>query len=74
VTYQGVALDGVADVAARVFAAMSSFAVAAWTPEADVPTLTAVDQARGQALRDAVQAVDPHRPPVTSGQYGRITC
>jgi AcrR family transcriptional regulator len=63
VTYQGVALDGVADVAARVFAAMSSFAVSAWTPEADVPTLTAVDQARGQALRDAVQAVAPHWAP-----------
>lgn len=63
VTYHGVALDEVADVAARVFAAMSSFAVSAWAPEADDPTLTTVDRARREALRDAVAAAAPQWPP-----------
>jgi AcrR family transcriptional regulator len=63
VTYKGVALDEVADVAARIFASLSSFAVSAWTPEISDQTLMTVDQARGQALRDAVQAVAPHWSP-----------
>src|SRR5215472_8737045 len=59
VTYEGVTLDEVADVASRVFAAMSGFAVSAWTQQVDDPTFTAIDQMRGQALRDAVAAAAP---------------
>lgn len=60
VTYEGVTLDEVADVAGRVFAAMSRFAVSAWTQQVDDPTFTTIDQMRGQALRDAVEAAAPH--------------
>ena len=60
VTYEGVTLDQVADVAGRVFAAMSGFAVSAWTQQVDDPTFTTIDQLRGQALRDAVEATAPH--------------
>jgi AcrR family transcriptional regulator len=60
VTYEGVTLDQVADVAGRVFAAMSGFAVSAWTQQVDDPTFTTIDQMRGQALRDAVEATAPH--------------
>jgi AcrR family transcriptional regulator len=59
VTYEGVTLDQVADVAGRVFAAMSGFAVSAWTQQVDDPTFTAIDEKRGQALRDAVEAAAP---------------
>jgi len=59
VTYEGVALDEVADVADRVFAAMSGFSVSAWTQQVDDPTFTTIDQMRGQALRDAVAAAAP---------------
>jgi AcrR family transcriptional regulator len=59
VTYEGVTLDQVAGVAGRVFAAMSGFAVSAWTQQVDDPTFTAIDQKRGQALRDAVEAAAP---------------
>src|SRR5579864_5369213 len=59
VTYEGVTLDEVADIAGRVFAAMSGFAVSAWTQQVDDPTFTAIDQKRGQALRDAVEAAAP---------------
>ena len=63
VTYDGVTLDQVADVAGRVFAAMSGFAVSAWTQQVDDPTFTAIDQKRGQALRDAVEAAAPRWSP-----------
>jgi AcrR family transcriptional regulator len=63
VTYEGVTLDQVAAVAGRVFAAMSGFAVSAWAPQVDDPTFTTIDQMRGQALRDAVEAAAPHRSP-----------
>jgi AcrR family transcriptional regulator len=63
VTYEGVTLDQVADVAGRVFAAMSGFAVSAWTQQVDDPTFTAIDQKRGQALRDAVEAAAPRWSP-----------
>lgn len=59
VTYEGVTLDEVADVAGRVFAAMSGFAASAWTQQVDDPTFTTIDQMRGQALRDAVEAAAP---------------
>jgi AcrR family transcriptional regulator len=59
VTYEGVTLDEVADVTGRVFAAMSGFAVSSWTQQVDDPTLTTIDQVRGQALRDAVEAAAP---------------
>jgi AcrR family transcriptional regulator len=63
VTYDGVMLDEVADVTGRVFAAMSGFAVSAWTQQVDDPTFTTIDQKRGQALRDAVEAAAPHWAP-----------
>jgi AcrR family transcriptional regulator len=63
VTYEGVVLDEVADVAGRVFAAMSGFAVSAWTQQVDDPTFTTIDQVRGQALRDAVAAAAPRWSP-----------
>jgi AcrR family transcriptional regulator len=63
VTYQGITLDEVADVAGRVFASMSSFAAAAHPPTADDPTIATVDEVRGQALRDAVAAAAPHWSP-----------
>jgi AcrR family transcriptional regulator len=63
VTYEGVTLDQVAGVAGRVFAAMSGFAVSAWTQQVDDPTFTTIDQKRGQALRDAVEAAAPHWSP-----------
>ena len=59
VTYEGVTLDQVAGVAGRVFAAMSGFAASAWTQQVDDPTFTTIDQMRGQALRDAVEAAAP---------------
>ena len=63
VTYEGVTLDEVADVASRVFAAMSGFAASARTQQVDDPTFTAIDQKRGQALRDAVEAAAPRWSP-----------
>lgn len=63
VTYEGVTLDEVADVAGRVFAAMSGFAVSAWTQQVDDPTFTTIDRMRGQALRDAVGAAAPDWSP-----------
>jgi AcrR family transcriptional regulator len=63
VTYEGVTLDEVADVTGRVFAAMSGFAVSSWTQQVDDPTFTTIDQVRGQALRDAVEAAAPHWSP-----------
>jgi AcrR family transcriptional regulator len=60
VTYEGVALDEVADVAGRVFAAMSGFSVSAWAQQVDDPTFTTIDRVRGQALSDAVEAAAPH--------------
>ena len=63
VTYEEVTLDEVADVTGRVFAAMSQFAVSSWTQQVDDPTLTTVDQVRGEALRDAVGAAAPHWSP-----------
>ena len=63
VTYEGVTIDEVADVASRVFAAMSGFAVSPWTQQVDDPTFTAIDQMRGRALRDAVAAAAPRWSP-----------
>jgi AcrR family transcriptional regulator len=60
VRYEGVTLDEVAAVAGRVLAAMSSFAVSPWTQQVDDPTFTTIDEVRGQALRDAVEAAVPH--------------
>lgn len=54
VSYEGVDLDGLADVAALVFSSLSSFAVA--PAVFDDPTFAAEDQVRRDALRDAVAA------------------
>lgn len=59
VSYEHVDLAGVAAVARRVFEALSSFAVSSWTVEPDDPTFTAMDRARGDALRGAVAAAAP---------------
>jgi AcrR family transcriptional regulator len=59
VSYDDVDLDSVAAVARRVFEALSSFAVSSWTVESDDPTFTAMDRARGDALRGAVAAAAP---------------
>jgi len=60
VSYQNVDLGGVAAVARRVFEALSAFAVSSWTIEPDDPTFTAMDRARGDALRGAVAAAAPN--------------
>jgi AcrR family transcriptional regulator len=59
VSYENVDLDGVAAMARRVFEALSSFAVSSWTIEPDHPTFTAMDRARGDALRGAVATAAP---------------
>lgn len=63
VTYEAVTLDEVADVAGRVFAAMSGFAASAWTQQVDDPTFTTIDRMRGRALSDAVAAAAPRWSP-----------
>jgi AcrR family transcriptional regulator len=63
VSYEHVDLQGVAAVARRVFEAMSSFAVSSWGAEPDDPTFTAMDRARGEALRGAVAAAAPDWSP-----------
>lgn len=59
VSYEHVDLADVAAVARRVFEALSSFAVSSWTTEPGDPTFTAMDRARGDALRGAVAAAAP---------------
>jgi AcrR family transcriptional regulator len=57
VTYEGLELDGLADVTARAFATLSSFAVSRWdTQSPQQPTLLAEDQRRHDALVGAVTA------------------
>jgi AcrR family transcriptional regulator len=63
VSYERVNLHGVASVARRVFEALSTFAVASWGTEPDDPTFTAMDRARGDALRGAVSAAAPDWSP-----------
>lgn len=62
VSYEHVDLAGVAEVARRVFEALSSFGVPSWTIASDDPTFTAMDRARGDALRGAVSAAAPDWP------------
>lgn len=59
VSYDQVELNDVAMVARRVFEALSAFAVSSWTIEPDDPTFTAMDRARGDALRGAVTKAAP---------------
>jgi AcrR family transcriptional regulator len=59
VSYDEVALNDVAAVARRVFEALSAFGVSSWTVEPDDPTFTAMDRARGDALRGAVATAAP---------------
>jgi AcrR family transcriptional regulator len=54
VSYEGVDLDHLADVAALVFSARASFAASALV--VDDPTFVAEDELRQRALRDAVAA------------------
>jgi len=62
VSYGHVELNDVAAVARRVFEALSNFAVSSWSVETDDPTFTAMDRARGDALRGAVAAAAPDWP------------
>lgn len=59
VSYDQVGLNDVAAVARRVFEALSAFGVSSWTIEPDDPTFTAMDRARGEALRGAVATAAP---------------
>jgi AcrR family transcriptional regulator len=55
VAYGGLSLDGVADSAARVFAALSSFTASPWAMgEMDDPTFVSLDEVRRRSLLDAV--------------------
>ena len=63
VSYDRVDLHGVAEVARRVFEALSTFAVSSWGAEPKDPTFTAMDRARGDALRGALAAAAPHWSP-----------
>lgn len=59
VSYENVDLAGIATVARRVFEALSFFAVSSWAMEPGDPTFTAMDRARGDALRGAVGTAAP---------------
>jgi AcrR family transcriptional regulator len=63
VSYENVDLAGVASVARRVFEALSSFAVSSWAIEPNDPTFTAMDRARGDALRGAITTAAPDWSP-----------
>ena len=54
VSYDGLTLDDLAGTTRQVFAALSAFAVSAWTPQMDDPTHISIDQARMNALLEAV--------------------
>ncbi len=64
VTYEGIRLEEVADVAERVFATLSSFAAGPIGPQVDDPTLVTVGRERREALHAAVAAAAPHLSPV----------
>ncbi len=60
VSYEGLGLDDLAGVTARVFATLSSFAVSRWgEPDLQQPALVAEDQRRRDAL---IGAVTPSAP------------
>jgi AcrR family transcriptional regulator len=54
VSYEGMTLDELPETTRRVFAALSAYAVSAWTPQMDDPTLISIDQVRMNALLEAV--------------------
>jgi hypothetical protein len=54
VSYEGLKLDDLPETTRRVFAALSTFAISAWTPQVDDPTLVSIDQVRMDALLEAV--------------------
>lgn len=54
VSYAGLTLDGLAETTGQVFAALSSYAVSAWTQGVDDPTLVTEDHLRMDALLAAV--------------------
>jgi AcrR family transcriptional regulator len=64
VTYEGLALDDIARVTARLHASLSSFAVSRWTDEVPPqPALAEVDQRRREAIAAAVaEAARDWRP------------
>ncbi|CUU59254.1 regulatory protein, tetR family [Parafrankia irregularis] len=62
VTYEGIGLHEVGDVAGRVFATLSSYA-ASGPAEADDPTFVNIEQTRRRALRAAVATEAGHLSP-----------
>jgi AcrR family transcriptional regulator len=54
VSYEGLALDDLAETTRQVFASLSAFAVSAWTPQMDNPALISIDRVRMNALLEAV--------------------
>lgn len=64
VTYEGLTLDGIARVTARMHASLSSFAVSRWTDEVPPqPVLAEVDVRRRAALSAAVAEATRDWPP-----------
>ena len=60
VSYEGLGLDDIPGVTARVFGTLSSFAVSRWTgTDPQQPALVAEDQRRRDALIDAVASSAP---------------
>ena len=60
VSYEGLGLDDIPDVTARVFGTLSSYAVSRWTgTDPQQPALVAEDQRRRDALIDAVASSAP---------------
>jgi AcrR family transcriptional regulator len=60
VSYDGMSLDGIAEVATRVFAALHRFAIEDHGPAVDDPTFVGADERRREALMQAVSEQAPH--------------
>jgi AcrR family transcriptional regulator len=60
ITYEDVELDDLAEVTARIFAALHRFAIQDSTHTPDDPTFAGADERRQQALMRAVSAQAPH--------------
>jgi AcrR family transcriptional regulator len=54
VSYEGITLDELPETTRHVFAALSAYAVSAWTQQMDDPTLITTDRVRTDALLGAV--------------------
>ncbi len=63
VTYEGVTLENLPEVAGRVFESIHGFAVHESAPRPQDPTFDDADDRRRAALRQAVEAAAPELPP-----------